>query len=172
MIRNKSALRAAALGTVAMLSLVGCGEATSTSPAAAGQSADALGRTAVDAEVDAAVAEAGLKGLSPDADPAASAADRRLATCTTLWAGSPDAPVGTGKGAEPFAAVLRALEKRGWTVAERKQQGAVTETRLTDGTWTLMAKLTESDRVDNITLAAHHDSCAADVAARTDRGRL
>ncbi|AZM92777.1 hypothetical protein [Streptomyces sp. W1SF4] len=171
-------MRATALGAVALLSVAGCGKgagdvksaASTAAPSATaapadGRQADPLGRGAVDADVDAATAEAGLRGLSPGPDPdATSPAERRLGDCTFLWMGSPDVAVGTGTGAAPYAAVLRALEKRGWSTADHVQEGAVTQTRLQEGAWILMAKLTETDRVDTIMLAAHHTSCA-DVAA-------
>ncbi|RSS64652.1 hypothetical protein EF912_01945 [Streptomyces sp. WAC07061] len=192
MIRNNSIWRATALGAVALLSVAGCGKSggdvksaastaapsatastaapSATAAPAGGRQADPLGRGAVDADVDAATAEAGLRGLSPGPDPdATSPAERRLGDCTFLWMGSPDVAVGTGTGAEPYAAVLRALEKRGWSTADHVQEGAVTQTRLQEGAWILMAKLTETDRVDTIMLAAHHTSCA-DVAALPNSG--
>ncbi|MER7759174.1 hypothetical protein [Streptomyces sp. NPDC097619] len=74
----------------------------------------------------------------------------------------------------PDAALLRASGERGRTAGERRRKGAVTETRLTNGARSLMARLTELDRVYNPLPAAHHESRAADVpapAAPADQGR-
>ncbi|WHM40883.1 hypothetical protein [Streptomyces sp. BPTC-684] len=121
-------------------------------------------RDGVDADLDAAAAQARLTGLSPGPDPdATSPAERKLADCSVLWSGTTG--LAEARGDKPFAAAVRALQKRGWKLASRQQDGAFTQAVLAKGEWTVKGKLSESDRIDRISFAGYHSSCAKDIAA-------
>ncbi|MFC0842625.1 hypothetical protein ACFH04_02595 [Streptomyces noboritoensis] len=177
---SRTALAMAALGVVVTASVTGCStNDASPSPAKSPSSARTATpkdrspsgglrqeRDQVDADLDAAAAEAQLTGLSPDPDPnATSPTERKLNDCSALWSGSTGRALGEGRGDEPFAAAVRALEKRGWKLASRQQDGALTRTALAKGEWTVKGKLSESDRIDLITFVGYHSSCAKDIAA-------
>ncbi|PKV83244.1 hypothetical protein BX283_0743 [Streptomyces sp. TLI_146] len=71
-------------------------------------------RDEVDADLDAAAAQAQLTGLSPDPYPnATSPTERKLADCSALWSGTTGRALAETTGGKPFATAIGALEKRG-----------------------------------------------------------
>ncbi|MCX5205689.1 hypothetical protein OG897_30075 [Streptomyces sp. NBC_00237] len=164
---------AAVVALAALTVLTGCGGGKSetgysgSSPSPSGTHAEASelsapGRDAVDREVEEATAKAKLTGLSPSVDPAATApSGKRLAPCTTLWSGFPDASAGKGTtGAKPYAAAVAELEKRGWQRESRTERGQLVLVSLKKGDWIIRSSLKESDRTDVINVIGVHDSCA------------
>ncbi|MEU9255438.1 hypothetical protein AB0D66_26740 [Streptomyces sp. NPDC048270] len=118
-------------------------------------------RDEVDREVEEATAEAGMIGLSPSAGPDAKGPSGiQLAPCTTLWSGHPDAPVGQGTGAGPYAAAVEALEKRGWQRESRSERGELALVSLKKGDWSIRGSLKETNRVDMISFVGVHARCA------------
>lgn len=174
----------AALGMVATASLTGCATndasgspaKPASSPGAAAKDRAPSGglrqeRDAVDADLDAAAAQAQLTGLSPDPDPnATSPTERKLADCSALWSGTTGRALAEARGDKPFATAVGALEKRGWKLTSRQQDGAVTEAVLAKGEWTIKGKLSESDRIDLISFTGFHSSCAKDIAVLSGPG--
>lgn len=174
----------AALSTVLMASVTGCGENGGGDPAKPSGSSGAAGakaaeprggapasrlkqeRDGVETALDSAAAQARMVGLSPGPDPdATSPTERKLSDCTALWSGSTGRASTEASGDEPFATALRALEGDGWKLGPRQQEGGMTEVVLTKGEWTIRGKLSESDRIDLVSFGAYHASCAKDVTA-------
>ncbi|MFI1100795.1 hypothetical protein [Streptomyces melanogenes] len=177
---SRAALAMAALGIVAGASVTGCGtndeSPSPAKPTASARTATPKDRSPsgglrqerdeVDADLDAAAAQAQLTGLSPDPDPeATSPTERKLSDCSALWSGSTGRALAEATGDKPFATAMGALEKRGWKLTSRRQAGALTETVLSKGEWTVKGKLSESDRIDLISFVGYHSSCAKDIAA-------
>lgn len=168
---------AAVVALAAVTALAGCGGGGGKSASGHHDSSPAPSRThaasksptsdrdAVDREVEEATAKAGLSGLSPEVDPAATApSGKRLAPCTTQWTGFPQAPAGEGPtGAGPYAAAVAELEKRGWRRESRIERGDLVLVSLKKGDWSIRSSLKESDRIDVINFIGVHASCASEL---------
>ncbi|MFD7321031.1 hypothetical protein ACFV9D_08040 [Streptomyces sp. NPDC059875] len=168
-----------AAAAILALSTTGCGAAEEAGPPASSASASppgkgkGFGRAAVQADIDAATAAAGLPASGwpeplPSSTPAgATEKDRlkaRAAACSAHWM---EAGRKVREGGDPrakFDATVAALGERGWRVTtdrreeELGEEGAMVGITLKKSGWSLLGRHT-TGALDMVSFQATEDAC-------------
>ncbi|MDT9693092.1 hypothetical protein Q5762_33170 [Streptomyces sp. P9(2023)] len=149
--------------------------ATSPAPATSAAPDGAFGRTAAQADIDAATAAAGLPASgrpdpTPSATPSAPATERdrlkaRAVECSAHWMSADTNLRENGDPRGKFDATIPELEQRGWRVTTDRRadkldaKGSTVSITLKKSGWSLMGRHHDLGSVDMVSFQATEDAC-------------